>query len=434
MKKFLNTGLAGIIALLAASAPAGQGLDIESPRLRALQQALALGRGSALTDFWMDVVDSGTPLVERIDDDEMLVTFLWRESEPLDRVVVVGGPGGRDLRENVMAKLTGSDVWYRSYRARSDLRTTYQLSPNDSLVPFREATDIGARLASVQRDPLNPKDFLIPGEPGNPIGDLTMSVVELPDAPAQPWVEPDVAVPPGMAETRRLRSAILDNERDVTIYTPPGHDPDRAEPYPLLVLFDRDSYVSLVPTQTILDNLIAAGEIPPLVAALVDNVNRIDELPANDRFADFLADELVPWVRDAFRASPRPDDIVVAGSSLGGLAATFAAIRRPEVFGNVLSLSGAYWWSPVGDAEPEWHARHIATMGALRTRVYQTVGLLESAPTRGGGPSMLVANRHMRDALQAKGLDVTYEELNAGHDFISWRGALAEGLIVLLGR
>ena len=50
----------------------------------------------------------------------MLVTFLWRETEPLEHVVVVGGPSGFSLRQNLMTKLPGSDVWYRSYPVRSD--------------------------------------------------------------------------------------------------------------------------------------------------------------------------------------------------------------------------------------------------------------------------------------------------------------------------
>ena len=37
------------------------------------------------------------------------------------------------------------------------------------------------------------------------------------------------------------------------------------------------------------------------------------------------------------------------------------------------------------------------------------------------------------DILLGKGYPVHYEEFNGGHDYLSWRGTLAEGIILLLG-
>ena len=46
---------------------------------------------------------------------------------------------------------------------------------------------------------------------------------------------------------------------------------------------------------------------------------------------------------------------------------------------------------------------------------------------------MVVTNRHMRDVLRAKSYSVTYRELYSGHDYASWRGTLADGLMALIG-
>jgi len=39
----------------------------------------------------------------------------------------------------------------------------------------------------------------------------------------------------------------------------------------------------------------------------------------------------------------------------------------------------------------------------------------------------------LRDVLLAKGYEVHYDEFYGGHDFLSWRGSLADGLIALMG-
>lgn len=112
--------------------------------------------------FWADIKKQGSPLIEPIpsDADHYLVTFLWRAEGPIRNVLLVSGLSnesyGRDvLRENLLIRLTTTDVWYRSYRVRSDARFTYSFSVNDSLVPSEEERAPAAREAKFQSDPLN---------------------------------------------------------------------------------------------------------------------------------------------------------------------------------------------------------------------------------------------------------------------------------------
>ncbi len=411
-----------------------QDVEFTSPRLSALKKEVEAGNRVALDSFWQDVTKQGAPLVEQIkgDDRHVLLTFLWRAKEETRNVVVFGGVAGTDFSKNQMTRLLDTDLWFKTYKVRDDARFTYNLAPNDSLVPFgkidlKDQKAVMQRISAFKLDPLNPKTYL---------GLPPTSLLELAGAPPQPWTKRSPDVPAGKVEEKRLKSAILGNERKAWVYTPPGYN-TAGEPYGLMVLFDGFAYTLLVPTPAILDNLLAKSLIPPMVAIVLDNptlTSRDEEMPCNARFADFLAREVVPWVRENYRVTKDASKTIVAGSSYGGLAATFAGFRHPEIFGNVISQSASFWWKPDGDAEHEWLTRQFVASPKLPVRFYMDVGLMETGPTPDNGPDQVVVNRHMRDVLQAKGYFVHYREFNGGHEYLNWRGTLADALLVLVGK
>jgi enterochelin esterase family protein len=412
--------------------------SITSPRLAALYRELESGSTNALEIFWQEIAEQGVPLIEQIEDDpdDELVTFLWRSCKEMRNVVVVSAFGGYKLADNQMTRLPDTDIWYRTYKLRSDLRTTYRLAPNDSLVPLGESKDWREREANWQPDPLNPRTHVIPKDEKDPEDtETTLSVLELSKAPPQLWVEVRPDVPTGQLEMFRLRSDVLDNDRCIWVYTPPGYTA-YDEPYDLLILFDGLAYTQVVPTPTILDNLLSEGLIAPTVAVFPDNpeTTRKKELPCYPPFADFLSQELIPWIHQRYNVSSDPAYVTIGGSSHGGLAAVFAGLKHPELFGNILSQSGSFWWKPKDATEYEWLTRQFAWTDRLPLWFYLDVGLLESIAFPGHGcPSPLVANRHMRNILQAKGYTLHYAEYNGGHDYICWQGTLADGLLALVG-
>jgi enterochelin esterase family protein len=419
-----------------------------SPRLAALQQALLADDGRALEQFWHEVTARGAPLVEPMPhaEDHVLVTFLWRATPPITNVVVVGGLAGwGEFSQQQMTRLLDSDVWFRTYPARMDLRATYQLSPNDSLVDAPDVTDWAARTATWQTDPLNPHTYTFPSADAEPTSTgRVVSLLELPAAPPQPWITPRPGIPMGRVERHRLRSAILGNERDVWVYIPPDYTPG-GQPYDLLILFDGPDYIRLIPTPTILDNLLTAGRLAPHVALLIDSLDqetRNRELPCYPPFCDFLGGELLPWAHQHYHITSDPARTIIGGSSFGGLAAAFAGLRHPELFGNVLSQSGTFWWypgftfwsKPVDQNEGEWLARQFMAAPRLSLRFYLDVGLLERGSDLINLPDQVDATRHMRDSLQAKGYMVRYAEFYGGHEYLCWRGTLADGLLALTER
>ena len=64
---------------------------------------------------------------------------------------------------------------------------------------------------------------------------------------------------------------------------------------------------------------------------------------------------------------------------------------------------------------------------------YIEIGVYETREALHGLPSHFFSNRHFRDVLLSKGYTVKYVEFIGGHDFICWRGTLADGLMYLIG-
>jgi len=309
---------------------------------------------------------------------------------------------------------------------RRDARFRYLVSASDSLAPFAAENpgEKGGWIAAAQADPLNQHRVVVPKDPESPGSEEEIwSVVELPGAPRQPFVSPSPDVAKGQVRLIRYESPMLKNKRRIWVYTPPGYTPT-GEPYGLLVLFDGWDYTQVIPTPTILDNMEASGVIQPLVAVMIDQIDRSNELALNQTFADFVANEVVPWIRQRYHVTAKPERTIIGGLSLGGLAAAYTALRHPEVFGNVLSQSGSYQY---GADDEKGLIRQFVLHEKVPIRFYLEAGLLEVNTV----PSLLYSNRRLRDVLEAKGYSVRYSEYNGRHDYICWRGSLSEGLISL---
>ena len=404
-----------------------------SPTVAALEEAVRQGRPGVERDFWEKVKRAGAPLVEPIAGDtaNVLFTFVWRGDSATRNVALVNAAvASEEPAQALLTHVAGTDVWYRSYEARADARFAYELSVNDNLVPFDQVTDWGARSATFHTDPFNKRLYEAT------IFGRNVSYAEGPRAPREDWIEARPGVPKGRVEQTTVESKLLGTARYVWVYTPPGYDTlARAGGLPLLLTFDGGEFVGSVPVPTILDNLIAARRIAPMVALFVGSPEgqRDVELAANARYAEFIATELVPWARSRLRIATSPERNVVAGSSLGGLAAAFVAHRHPELFGNVLSQSGAFMFSPSDDPKPERLARDVAAAPRSNVAFYLEAGIYEIGRME-KGVDLLTSNRHLRDALREKGYRVTYDEFAGGHSDLNWRSGFAKGLLALVGR
>jgi enterochelin esterase-like enzyme len=254
-------------------------------------------------------------------------------------------------------------------------------------------------------------------------------------------MDPRVPASARRLEHQRIYDSSYKRQRDIWIYTPPNYDAKAATPYPLIVAFDGSDYRDTMPLPFILDTLLATKKAPAYVAVLVDNgggPERIADLGNAHKMVDFLGHQLVPYVRSHWHVTTDPRRVIITGSSAGGLASAFVAIERPDLIGNVLSQSGAFWRGAEASNEPpyEWLTSHVETTQVRPVRFYLDVGALESRGTLGGvGPSILEANRRLKAALERKGYSiVAYTEVPEGqHAPQYWMTNLPRGIVLLSG-
>jgi len=246
------------------------------------------------------------------------------------------------------------------------------------------------------------------------------------------------SIPSGKLEAHMVFDSTYRRQRRIWVYTPPRYDPRATTPYPLIIAFDGAEYQDTMPLPMVLDTLLAEKKTPAFVAVLIDNdegPTRIADLGNAHKMPDFLAKQLMPWVRNGWKVTTDPQRVIVTGSSAGGLGAAYVALTHPELFGNVWSQSGAFWrGAEASNSQPyEWLTSQVQAWPKKPVRFVLDVGDQESHPTLGGsGPNFLDASRRFRDALTAKGYDVTYTEVPGGnHAPQWWKTRLADGIALI---
>ena len=429
---------------------------LKSGRLRALANRF-LGTGNE-AGFWEAVgalADSGEyPIVEEIAEESnapagyVRLTFLHRQQgEPPENVLLFANINHVVPAELLFQRIEGTGVWFETVEVPRGVRFTYRIIENDPLTGLFAAARFGTRLHLLGRDPdpLNPDKKVYPDGLGDG-RDYIETRVELPGAAPQPYIA-DRGHPRGTLIRETRASRLLGYSHELITFLPPGHDPDRA--YPLLILLDGLSYFS-EPLQLTLENLIAERAIPPLVVLGVDagvkdgRTQRNEEFTCSPRFREFIHDELLPWFTSKVRVAEDPGLRAIGGSSFGGLFAAYFAFHHPGTVSNVLSQSGSFHWgsgSFLGgrkEGEPPFEVLiHEFAFGEKKPiSIWMEVGTLEGeySWTAPDFPNQLVSHRHFKLVLDMKGYDATYREYGGGHEMLSWRGGIADGLVHIFGR
>ncbi|MEM9348480.1 MAG: alpha/beta hydrolase-fold protein [Planctomycetota bacterium] len=146
---------------------------------------------------------------------------------------------------------------------------------------------------------------------------------------------------------------------EVWVYTPAQYD--GKTPAAVMVFMDGNAYVgdkSNYRATTVMDNLIAAGDIPVTIGIFITPGHKGDTLPKgywgkrnhrsaeydtpDDTYARFLLKDVLPVVAKDLNLTDDPDQRAICGTSSGGICAFKTAWHRPDAFRKVLSTIGSF--------------------------------------------------------------------------------------------
>ena len=176
--------------------------------------------------------------------------------------------------------------------------------------------------------------------------------------PLGPDSQPQDGVPKGTLTKHKLAPGKIypGVPHDYSLYVPAKYDANK--PTPLMIYLDGSGFINdSTRVHVVFDNLIAKGEMPPLIGIFIDpgvlpvadeatqmnRFNRINEYDSlDDRFSRFIVDELLPEVGKQYNLSKDPNDRAIAGLSTSGTGALMVAWNRPDQFRRVLTFIGSF--------------------------------------------------------------------------------------------
>jgi predicted alpha/beta superfamily hydrolase len=239
--------------------------------------------------------------------------------------------------------------------------------------------------------------------------------------------------PLNLVTHKAFHSAYLPDDRDITIFLPPGYEASD-ERYPVLYLHDGQNLFD--PTAAFVKGqhwrigetttaLIESARIPPLVIVGIDNTgpSRLHEYTQThdrrrggggaDAYGRLIVRELKPFIDARYRTLPDAANTGVGGSSLGGLVSLYLGLEYPDVFSRLAVMSPSVWWDRrailrnVRAAKPKPRLRIWVDIGTGEGRYHvENTRLLKVGLTRSGW---------------VEGEDLHYEEVPEGtHSEGSW--------------
>jgi enterochelin esterase-like enzyme len=204
--------------------------------------------------------------------------------------------------------------------------------------------------------------------------------------------------------------------RNWTLYVPMQYD--ATKPAAFMVFQDGPLYGDrngTFRTPNVLDNLIAKGELPVMLAAFIPATGQrsVDYDSLNDKYVTFVLTQILPMVEARYKITKNPEGRGLGGQSSGGIAAFTAAWQRPDQFRRVLSDNGSFTalQNPGGNTYPDL----LRTTPVKPLRVTLVSSTNDAGSRDMGTRDWLQANKNMAAALKERGYQYIFMTGNGAH-------------------
>jgi len=249
--------------------------------------------------------------------------------------------------------------------------------------------------------------------------------VEVPGATPMPWDQADIQH--GEVHHHFYHSAIVGDNRDYFVYTPPGYNASGKTKYPVLYLLhgfsdDASGWTAVGKANLILDNLIASGQAKPMIVVMPlgygapEILDRSGPPTSNPDlreknmtlFRTALLDEVIPAVEQSYKADTDRNARAIAGLSMGGAESLLTGLNRLDKF----SWVGAFSAGGTGD-------NFAAVFPGAGEKMNHELHLLWIAC--GTEDRLIEPNRKLIAWLTGRGVNVTPVETPGMHTWMVWR-------------
>ena len=140
-------------------------------------------------------------------------------------------------------------------------------------------------------------------------------------------------------EQRTFNSRALGRSMQYLVWLPPGYDSNRGQRFPVLYMLhgmggNRAEWTEYQIFEQA-EQLINAGEIPPLIIVLAEGEQSywMDHANNGPRWGAYIAKDLVGEIDDRYRTLADREHRAIGGNSMGAHGALQLALNYPDVFG-----------------------------------------------------------------------------------------------------
>jgi enterochelin esterase-like enzyme len=241
-------------------------------------------------------------------------------------------------------------------------------------------------------------------------------------------------VPHGSVTKRWYASIGLQEDRRLTVYTPPGYESNKGK-YPVLYLLhgmggDEEAWMTLGRASQILDNLIASGQAKPMIVVMPNGHTSNAAAPGESAKGFYKIDmmtpdiftgdmetyfhEIISFTEKNYRVKSDAKDRAIAGLSMGGFHSLYISANQPKMFDYVGLFSPAIL--PPQNKQSPIYSDLDAKLDVQKNNGYKLywIGI-------GKTDFLYQSVTDFRNKLDKNNFKYIYVESEGGHTWSNWR-------------